>query len=382
MKGAARFRHVTHPGFPYMTWAKAHYFGTEFNLIASSIPPPSPEELSLPDGLDPNLEILTEGPDSLQEDLAEAYASSMDQILILPGSTQANLLAFASYLSPGDEVLIEAPAYGLFEGLATMFGLGVRRVERREQDAWQLLPERVAEALGPKTRLFAFTSLHNPTGALASEELLWELGELLAERGCIGLASEVYLDFVEGTGKLTDGEAARRRFAAEIHPQFVSVNSFTKVYGLGSLRLGWLQGSRERIAEAYPIRECICPVLPALPATLASEALRRRTALLERARRRSAAGLEELSNFLSREEGFSACVPSAGLVTAVRVQGVEDSRAFAAFARESEDLGVVPGYYFGLEGYLRIGVGEGQVAVREGLERLARARRRFLENSA
>ncbi len=354
-----------------MTWAKANYWGCSLSLVPSGMAHPSRELLDLPADIEPSAEIPSEGPDSLQEDLAEAYGANLEQLLVLQGSTQADLLVFTSFLHAGERVLIESPAYGLFEGLAATRGAQVDRFQRRHEQDWALDIEAVRKAWQPGTRLVVLTTVQNPTGSVASEEQLRALGELCEERNALALCSEVYLDFLPRAG-----EPGGRAFAWQLHPRLLSVNSFTKVYGLGSLRLGWLCGAPEWLEEARRVREAIAPVLPALPCHLAREALRKKTLLLERARTRAAEGQAVLNSWLHRD--FPGKAPEAGLVTALRVGGVQRTMDFAKFLRDDFDLGVVPGDFFGLPGHLRIGVGGEAEATGKALEALSRGREAWI----
>jgi aspartate/methionine/tyrosine aminotransferase len=365
---------MRHPGFPYMTWAKGHYWGTSLSLVPSGMAPPPREMLDLPQGLDPLAEIVTEGPDTIQEDLARAYSAELPNLIVQSGSTQADLLSFTSFVHAGDRVLIEQPAYGLFESLAATRGAPVDRFVRRAEQAWALDLDTVRAALQPGTRLIVLTTVHNPTGSLASEDELHALGELCDEHDCLALCSEVYLDFVAGAGS-----PGGRRYAWQIHPRLLSANSFTKVYGLGSLRLGWLMGTADLIAEARNVREAIAPVLPALPVHLARETLRHKDALLRRARERAESGRAIFAEWLQSEEGFDAVLPQTGLVAALRLEGVRDTMGFAAWLREAFDLGVVPGDFFSLPGYLRVGYGVEEPQLRSALDALARGRRAWIE---
>ena len=82
------------------------------------------------------------------------------------GTSMANMLAMAALIAPGDEVLIEHPAYEPLVAAARFLGAEVKRFARTGP-AFALDPEAVAREVTERTRLIVLTNLHNPTGALA-----------------------------------------------------------------------------------------------------------------------------------------------------------------------------------------------------------------------
>ncbi len=112
------------------------------------------------------------------------------------GTSVANYLAFAALLDPGDEVLIEQPAYGLLTRRAASVGAVVNRFARTHENGYALDPEAVRRAVTPRTKLIVLTNLHNPSSVLTGEDVLREVGEIARSVGARVLVDEVYLDAV------------------------------------------------------------------------------------------------------------------------------------------------------------------------------------------
>src|SRR5258707_8438762 len=137
----------------------------------------------------------------------------------------------AAIIEPGDEVLIEHPAYGPILDVAHYLEADVKRFRRAEETGWAIDPKEVLRCITPKTRLIVITNLHNPTSALTPESVLREVGDIARGIGALVLVDEVYLDAVyEGTP----------RTSFHIGPEFVVTSSLTKVYGVSGLRCGWI----------------------------------------------------------------------------------------------------------------------------------------------
>ena len=363
--------------FAYMKWAKVHYFDAPISLVPSGMPPPGAECFEIPEDLDLRTELLAVGKDSLQSQVGSIYGAHEKECLVTAGSTQADLLAFHLFLQPGDEVLIESPAYGLFESLASTVGAKARFFKRLPENNFDLNPEDIEASLTPQTKLVVFTTVHNPSARVASPEVLKDLGDRLERRGIPGLASEVYLDFSPESPAAGGG----RPFAHRCHPALLSANSMTKVYGLGSVRTGWLLGRPEWIQAAANLREIYAPVLPAVPLRLSALALQQREKLLARARHASEEGRSHFLEAIAGMPGFSAPRPQVGLTALVQVRDDQgkalNTKAFSDWLRVEKGLGVVPGEFFRQPGSLRVGYGVPKETLSKGLALLAEGREQF-----
>src|SRR5438093_11541794 len=84
----------------------------------------------------------------------------------------ANHLAMAAILEPGDEVLVEYPAYGPILDVARYLKKDVKRFRRVEENGWAVDPAEVRRCVTTKTRLIVIKNLHNPTRVITPKPLL------------------------------------------------------------------------------------------------------------------------------------------------------------------------------------------------------------------
>jgi hypothetical protein len=280
------------------------------------------------------------------------------------GTSMANHLAMAAILEAGDEVLIEQPAYGPILDVAGYLESELRRFPRRPEDAFAIDPEEVRRALTPRTRLIVLTNLHNPTSVLTPEPVLRRIGELAAEAGALVLVDEVYLDAVYEQTPAT---------AFRLGPQFVVTSSLTKVYGVSGLRCGWILAEP---ALAWKMRRLndLYGSLPAHPAELLSlAAFENLGRLRDRARRVVEADRLLLSAFLDRHPELAAARTAFGTTCFARVPGGDgggDADALLARLRSTHETSAVPGRFFEMPGYIRVGMGVNTEMFGEGLRRL------------
>ena len=150
-------------------------------------------------------------------------------------------------------------------------------------------------------------------------------------------------------------------------------SGLSKAYGLPGLRVGWVVSTPE-VAEALWTYHDYTTIAPgALSDRLAQTALAppTRARLLARTRRVIADNLPRVEAWLAAHgDRFSWIRPEAGAIVYTRYAHPINSTALVTRLREEESVLVVPGDQFGMDGFLRLGVGEGTDYVMAGLERL------------
>src|SRR2546428_6218483 len=253
---------MRHKHSDYMHWSKTQS-RARFNLATSGVAPFPLRDL--PINLD-ELEINgvnSYGYAPLQEAIAAHHGVDPDCVVESAGTSMANHLAMAAVIEPGDEVLIEHPAYGPIVDVANYLQANVRRFTRAEENGWTVDPAEVRRCITPKTRVIVITNLHNPTSALTPESVLREIGDIARSIGALVLVDEVYLDAVyENTP----------RTSFHLGQEFVVTSSLTKVYGVSGLRCGWilaqpdLAGKMRRLNDLHAAQPGYPGAQPSRPA--------------------------------------------------------------------------------------------------------------------
>jgi aspartate/methionine/tyrosine aminotransferase len=348
-----------------MHWSKTQS-RARFNLATSGVAPFPVREL--PVDLN-NLEIdgtNDYGYAPLQQAIAGHYGVDPECVVESAGTSMANHLAMAAIIEPGDEVLIEHPAYGPILDVAYYLQANVRRFPRAEENGWAIDPEEVRRNITPKTRLVVITNLHNPTSALTSEAVLREIGDIARSIGAFVLVDEVYLDAVyEGTP----------RPSFHLGPQFVVTSSLTKVYGVSGLRCGWILAQPDLAWKMRRLND-LYSATPVYPGELLSVAAFQHLNLLrEKARRIVDADRQLLRDFLREQSNICAVWTNWGTTSFVRLSRSRGSNTdrFLEQLRAKFDTSAVPGRFFEMPDHFRIGMGVNTEMFGEGLNRIGRA---------
>jgi aspartate/methionine/tyrosine aminotransferase len=349
----------------YLDWARRFYGKVRFDLATSGMPTVALSELGAPAG--ENLDDPS-GWDALRTAIGAYNDVSPGEAVAALGTTHALWLAFAALTSPGDDVLVEAPAYEPLVRIAEGVGARVVPFERPASTGFALDPAHVARAMTGRTRVVAVSNLHNPSGVRASEEAMREIAELVRQQGATLLVDEVYAPF----DALVDHSGVFPGSARKLASNVVAVGSLTKCYGLGPQRVGWLLGSDVVVARAQDAVTASCGMLPLAHAHLALRAFGRIGWLAARARERLAGKRARVARWV-KDCGYSWSAPAEGLFGLVTVPGTADLTPLIEAAAAEREVLVAAGSFFGVPNGFRIAWSAPDDRLEEGLKRLAEA---------
>ncbi len=354
------------PPFRYMVWAKSHTQGVPYNLGASGLAPPDPALLTLSAG---DLDLAQRGydmPPAARRRLADRFAVDVDQLMLTLGSSHALYLLCASSLRPGDLCLVEQPAYELLPALPGLFGARVERFERRQAEGYRLPADLAERIAAQRPALVLMTNPHNPSGALLPGEQLAPIADALAVQAGLLVVDEVYLEY------LPDAAA---RCALALGPAVAVASSFTKAFGLGTVRFGWLAAAAPRIEAAIRYNDYISVLYPNPSAWVGLRALEQLETLQARAAAVRARNLPIVTDWVDSQPAVSWHPPEAGVICFPRLEAVTDTGNLCDRLLSEHDTLVVPGSFFGAPSHIRIGFGLDEAELREGLARLSLALR-------
>jgi aspartate/methionine/tyrosine aminotransferase len=300
----------------------------------------------------------------LVERIAGRFGIDTACVVTAGGASFANHLALAALVSPGDEVLIEDPTYELIVSTLGYLQADLRRFPRRPDDGWRLDPEAVADRLTSRTRLVVLTNLHNPTGALASEEEIAAVARAADQVGALVLIDEVYLELMFRSGE------ARTAFRPE--GNIVVTSSLTKAYGLSGLRCGWILAPDYLAQRMRRLNDLYASLPPHLAERLSVVAFDRLPALRARASALIDANRAAYREILGGDPSLDQTVFDQGTTVFPRLTA-GDADGFFARLMSRYETSVVPGRFFGRPDHIRVGLGGNPAMTRGGLERIKAA---------
>jgi histidinol-phosphate aminotransferase len=273
---------------------------------------------------------------ALRQRLAKKWALAPEQFVVGNGSNELIELLGHVLLGPGDEVVMGAPAFIVYKLVALLFGakaVEVPLVNHRHD------LEALRRAITPATKLVFLPSPNNPTGTANTAEEIHAFARSLPPQVVFAL-DEAYAEFLENPPDLRPLIAEGRKV--------IGLRTFSKIYGLASLRVGYgyaspeLAGLLNRVRQPFNVNAI---GQAAALAALDDEAFAARCA------RENRAGLVQL------EKGFRAqgreFVPSVANFMLVKVG--DGARVFDALQRRG--VIVRPMKPYGMPEWLRVTVG-------------------------
>jgi aspartate/methionine/tyrosine aminotransferase len=273
-------------------------------------------------------------------------AIAPERIAITAGASAGLQLACLALFERGDEVLMPDPCYPCNRHFVTAADATPRLLPTGAAERFQLGARQVRDAWTSATRGVLLASPGNPTGTSIAPEVLADIAGFVRERGGVTVIDEIYLplSYEDHFGHSALG------LPGGLGDDIVSVNSFSKYFGMTGWRLGWLvlppalMPAIERLAQNL----YICPSTLAQKAALAcfepasiAEFERRRAVLRE------------------RRDFIVPALNALGLTVPVAPDGAfyawmdvsrfhADSWAFAHELLQSAQVALTPGRDFGL----------------------------------
>ena len=294
---AARIRRI--PVYPV---AAGYDLGAEVAMLASNESPFAPAP-AVAEAAARALKGVNRYPDPsyarLRRALSERYGIPADRIALGNGSCDILLSAGEALLEPGAEVVYAWPAFSVYPHLAAASGARAIEVPLDGQDRHDL--DAIAAEITVATRLVLVCNPNNPTSTALGLDEIAAFMERVPRHVCV-ILDEAYCEFALVLGDPFASVELLRRW-----PNLVLLRTFSKVYGLAGLRVGYgLCGSAEFRTAVDQVRQPFYLGAPAQAAAL--EALAHQDAVEDRVARTLAtrieleAGVRELGLWVADSE--------------------------------------------------------------------------------
>lgn len=180
---------------------------------------------------------------ALREAIGEVHSLDPARIICGVGSDEVLQFVTQAFSGPGDEIIHTEHGFSMYPVLIHMAGatpVCVKEAERRvDVDA-------ILSAVSDRTRIVLLTNPGNPTGTILPDSDLTRLADGLPEDVLL-VIDGAYTEYAEGY----DGGTA----LAGARPNVIMTRTFSKIYGLGGLRIGWGYGPKELIDVMTRIRQ-------------------------------------------------------------------------------------------------------------------------------
>src|ERR1700674_2407211 len=291
-------------------------------------------------------------------------------ILLASGTSEAYTHIFRLLCEAGDEILVPAPSYPLFEFLADLADIRLVPYPLLYDHGWQIDFASLRAALTPRSRAVLVVHPNNPTGSFVKAHETTELAEICAAREMAIVADEVFLDYISGA-------ASAHTFALHDAALTFTLSGLSKISLLPQMKLAWtvVSGPKALVRAAIDRLEIIADTYlsPSTPVQLAlPKFLSLRYGLQEQLQQRISANLSTLDGLLRDSKSLARLDREGGWYAILRVPvtGTDDDLTVALLERCS--VLVHPGHFFNFsrEGFLVLSLITPGKEFQDGLWRL------------
>lgn len=303
-------------------------------------------------------------------EVAKTAEFDPESLILTASTSEAYSYLFRLLCNSGDEVLVGAPSYPLFEYLAEIQDVRLLSYELIYDHGWQIDFHMLREKLSSRTRAIVLVNPNNPTGSYVAERERAELNAICREREVALVVDEVFLDFA------LDGKI-HTTFAINQDALTFTLSGLSKICALPQMKLAWLVGSgpkelkRDALARLEVIADTyLSPSAPIQHA--AASFLESRGAIQRELMARVQANLTELDGQLAGQQLCHRLAVQGGWYAILRVPVTRTDEELAVELLERESVVVHPGLFFDFhsDGYLVLSLITPETDFAEGLRRV------------
>jgi len=176
------------------------------------------------------------------------YGLDPEDVLITFGATEGIASALLGLCDPGDEVVVLEPYYDSYSACIGFAGARRRPVTLRPP-GFQVTPEDLGAAIGPRARVLLLNTPHNPTGRVLSRGELELIAAACIEHDLICVTDEVYEHLVY------DGEHIPIATLPGMASRTLTISSVGKSFSFTGWKIGWCSGPAELVAAARAVKQ-------------------------------------------------------------------------------------------------------------------------------
>ena len=181
----------------------------------------------------------------LKQKLAAKLGVTPAHLALGNGSNEIIEFLGHALLSYESEVVVSQYCFAVYPIVTALFGAKLVTVPAK--DYGHDLDAMLA-AITPRTRLIFVANPNNPTGTIVSPEALKRFIEAVPPHVVIAL-DEAYIEFLENKLDLV------AEVVSDLRPNLILMRTFSKIYGLAGLRIGYGVGHPELIAALEKVRQ-------------------------------------------------------------------------------------------------------------------------------
>lgn len=299
-----------------------------------------------------------------------------EEILVSCGAKHAIFNAVLALCDDDDEVILLSPYWVSYPEMIKLARANPVVIKTTQQNNFKITPERLRDAVTPKTKLIILNSPSNPTGIVYTKKELQLLSEILVEAEICCISDEIYEKIIY------DGKehVSIASLSSEMKKLTIVVNGVSKPYSMTGWRIGYAAGPREIIKAMSNLQAHSTSNPVSISQKAALEALKGQQKDMEEMVRAFAERRNYIVGRLNSIERIRCLMPEGAFYVFPDVsqllgkkyngQTIKDSFLLTELLLTEARVAVVPGAVFGDDNHLRLSYATSMENIAEGIDRI------------
>ena len=298
---------------------------------------------------------------------------TLDQITVGTGGKQVLYNTFMATLNKGDEVIIPAPFWVSYPDMVLLAGGKPKIIKCTEQEGFKLTAKKLKKAITKKTKWLILNSPSNPTGAGYTKREIQNLANVLIKNKKVLILSDDIYEHVryDNFNFFTIAQIPK------LKDRTLTMNGVSKSYAMTGWRIGYAAGPKDIIKAIGKIQSQSTSNPSSISQAAAVEALNGKQGFIKT----RAKAFRDRRNFvvksLNNIKGIHCLTPNGAFYVFPSCKGLLNKKTklktdtnFVQSLLEKENVAVVQGSAFGLDGYFRISYATSMKNLKKAMSRI------------
>ena len=298
---------------------------------------------------------------------------NLDQITVGTGGKQVLYNTFMATLNKGDEVIIPAPFWVSYPDMVLLAGGKPKIIKCTEQEGFKLTAKKLKKAITKKTKWLILNSPSNPTGAGYTKKEIQNLANVLIKNKKVLILSDDIYEHVryDNFNFFTIAQIPK------LKDRTLTMNGVSKSYSMTGWRIGYAAGPKDIIKAIGKIQSQSTSNPSSISQAAAVEALNGKQGFIKT----RAKAFRDRRNFvvksLNNIKGINCLTPNGAFYVFPSCKGLLNKKTklktdtnFVQRLLEKENVAVVQGSAFGLDGYFRISYATSMKNLKKAMSRI------------
>ncbi len=324
-----------------------------------------------------------DGTNALKEAIVKKFkrenniSYTVDQITVGAGGKHVIYNLMMATLNKGDEVIIPAPYWVSYPDIVLLAGANPVVIECFEEQGFKLSAKDLESKINNNTKWLILNSPSNPTGACYSEQEIKNLSQVLKRNPHVNILSDDIYEHItyDGFKFFTIAQIP------EIKNKVVTMNGVSKSYAMTGWRIGYAAGDKEIIKAIAKIQSQSTTNPSSISQAAAVEALNGKQDFISVRAKAFQERRDFVVNSLNAIEGINCIKPNGAFYVFPSCKGligkkdkngkkITNDTDFVESLLENNEVAVVQGSAFGLEGFFRISYATSMDKLQEAMKRI------------